>query len=151
MFEQCSCCWTIFSHQGLEFVACIKLKLKAAETPPPPLSLYGTHLSLAVRRICCFPSLLFSVSLPIPVFFFFFCRSTSFMWIRGSLRVLPTGLLVHHWVFTHPPAQHFASGTEQDSVIRQQLDLLKQTELCPYIGSSIGKKLEAGGKEEESC
>lgn len=73
------------------------------------------------------------------------------MLIRGSPRVLPAGLLAHHWVFTHTPAQHFASGTEQATVIRQQLDLLEQTEQCPYIGSSIGKKLEAGGKEGKCC
>lgn len=43
----------------------------------------------------------------------------------------------------------FASGTKQAIAIGKPLDLLEQTEWCPYIGSSIREKLEKDGCSKE--
>lgn len=135
LFEQCRCCWTIFSHRSLALLLTLDFESNTErcwDSTQTPLSLYGTHCcdhSLLIVPLSCLSSRLSSV----------FLRSTSTMLIGGSP---PCWSVTRFYTTTHShvdtPAWRLASGTKQATDIKQQLDLVAQTEQCPYIGSSFG-------------
>lgn len=137
LFEQCRRCWTIFSHRSLALLLTLDFESNTEccwGSTQTPLSLYGTH--------CCFHSLLIiSVLSLIPSLLSFAPLHLHDVNQRES-SLLVFQSITRFYTNTHShidtPAWRFASGTKQATDLKQQLDLVAQTEQCPYIGSSFG-------------